>query len=136
MLQKMRVLLLVCVTAVLAACGGGGDDTPSFVGNYSLKLNLISNNCNAAVPASLVGTVAVNQNDRNVTIVTDGITSVGTVDADNGGFSVSNTQVSSGIPVQTVIAARTVTAGSSYAVRYSVTANQCSAIYTGTATKI
>ncbi len=139
MLQKMRVLLLVCITAVLAACGGGGgDETPSFAGNYAIStLNLNSNNCNAAVPGTIAGgTDVVTQNGRTISIGTGSSVINGSVDTDNGGFTVSVTQVSNGVPVLSTFAFRTITAGSKYEIRFTTTAGTCSAVYVGTATKI
>jgi hypothetical protein len=140
MLQKMRVLLLVCFTVVLAACGGGdsADSTPNFAGNYLIStLNLNSNNCNAAVPGTIAGgTDTVTQNGRAISIGTGSSVISGSVDADNGGFTVSLTQVSNGIPVLSTFAIRTITAGSKYEIRYTTTAGTCSAVYVGTATKI
>lgn len=136
MIQHIKYLAVAAITAVLVACGGGGDDVPFFGGNHSIKLNLISNNCNAAVPGSIVGTLSVNQNDRDIAFNIDNQPFTGKVDEDNGGYTTTNKQVINGVTVESKIAARTETAGSSYSIRYSVTANPCSAIYTGTATKI
>ena len=139
MLQKMRVLLLVCFTAVLVACGGGGgDETPNFAGTYRYSnLALNSNNCNAAVPGTIAGGGAdiYTQNGRAMSVSSGGLVLSGSVDADNGGFSVSFTQVSSGIPVLSTFAFRTITAGSVYELRFTITAGACSAVYVGTATR-
>ena len=139
MLQKMRVLLLVCITAVLAACGGGGgDETPNFAGTYAIStLSLNSNNCNAALPSTIAGGAdLLTQNGRAVAFGSGGTILNGSVDADNGGFTVSMTQVSNGIPVLSTFAFRTITAGSKYELRFTMTAGACSAAYVGTATKI
>ena len=113
MLQKMRVLLLVCITAVLAACqgGGDGDSTPNFAGNYQIStVNLTSNTCGGSAPPSLpAGTETVIQNGRNVSLSGDS----GTVDADNGGFTVTSTDVIDGVTVAVTIKFRVTAAGAS-----------------------
>ncbi len=136
MIHRIKLIFVVAITAVLAACGGGGDDTPFFAGKYSLKVNLISNNCNADVPGTLVGTVTIEQNNRDVALNLGSLAFAGQVDGDDGGFSAKNITVINGKAVESLMAARTETTGSTYTIRYSVTANPCSAIYTGTATKI
>lgn len=143
MLSTIRVIVLALLTSILAACGGGGgsgesDAVPSFAGNYLLStMQLTSNNCNAAVPATIAGgNDSVTQNGRSVSINSDGILLTGSVDADNGGFAVSITQTTSGVSVLSTFAFRTITAGSKYNFTFTTTAGTCSAIYTGTATKI
>ncbi len=131
MLQKMRVLLLVCITAVLAACGGGGDDTPNFAGTYQLSTAVVtSNTCGGSAANIAGGQVGVTQNARNVTWVEAGGSYPGTVDADNGGFTVSTNQ--SGI--QITIALRS-GGGNAYATKYTGSAG-CTVVWTGTALKI
>jgi hypothetical protein len=139
MISYIRVGFLTFIAAILVACGGGGgDDTPNFAGNYLFStLNLNSNNCNAAASGTIAGgTDAVTQNGRAVSINSAGIVLNGAVDGDNGGFSVSITQVSSGVPVLSTFAFRTITTGSKYEVKFSTTAGTCSIVYVGTATKI
>lgn len=139
MIQRMKFLAVAAIAAVLVACGGGGDSsdgTPQFAGNYDISVGLISNNCNAAVPGTIAGGQTITQSGRTITIADTDLTMVGTVDSDNGGFSVTNSQVSSGVTVLTVFNFRTVTDGSKYAVQVTITAAPCSAVYTGTATKI
>ena len=130
MLKKMRVLLLVCFTAVLAACGGGGDDTPNFAGTYQLSTAVVSSNTCGGSPANIPGgQVGVTQNDRNVTWVEAGGSFPGTLDADNGGFTVTATQ--SGVAI--TIAMRS-GGGNAYSFKVTGTAG-CTVVWTGTATK-
>jgi hypothetical protein len=131
MLQKMRVLLLVCITAVLAACGGGGgDSTPNFAGTYQLSTAVVSSNtCGTSAANVAGGQVGVTQSGRNVTFIDAGGSYPGTVDADNGGFTVSTNQ--SG--VQITIALRS-GGGNAYATKYTGTSG-CTVIWTGTAVK-
>jgi hypothetical protein len=138
MLQKMRVFLLVCLTVVLAACGpDDGGDTPNFAGNYVFSnLNLTSNNCNLDTPNTLAGGGdTVTQDGRAVSINSDGTVLTGSVDADNGGFAVSNTQTSNGVLVISTFAFRTITPGSNYQVTFTSNGGTCSLVYSGTATK-
>lgn len=130
MLQKMRVLLLVCITAVLAACGGGGDDTPNFAGSYQLSTAVVSSNtCGGSIANIPGGRIDVTQSGRSITWIEAGGSYSGTLDADNGGFTANANE--SGVSV--VISMRS---GSGNAFSFKVTAaGGCSIVWTGTATK-
>jgi hypothetical protein len=142
MLQKMRVLLLVCITAVLAACGpGDGDSTPNFAGNYQINtLNLTANTCGGSPDASLQGgSDTILQDGRNISA--SGGTVNGTVDADNGGFTATQTDVIDGVTVVSTIKFRVTAAGAStFSVQLNTAASSgsvsCALTYTGTATKV
>jgi hypothetical protein len=131
MLQKMRVLLLVCITAVLAACGGGGgDETPNYAGTYQLSTAVVSSNtCGGSVANIAGGKVGVTQNGRNVTWVEAGGSYPGTVDTDNGGFTVTTSQ--SGVLI--TIAMRS-GGGNAYSFKATATGG-CTIVWSGTAVK-
>lgn len=130
MLQKMRVLLLVCVTAVLAACGGGGDETPNFAGTYQISTAAVTTNtCGSSVAAVAGGLVGVTQNGRNVTWVEAGGSYPGTVDADNGGFTVTTAQ--SGVLITVNMRSG---GGNAYSIKMTATGG-CMIVWTGTAVK-
>jgi hypothetical protein len=131
MLQKMRVLLLVCVTAILAACGGGGgDETPNFAGTYQISTSVVSSNtCGSSVANIAGGLVVVTQNGRNVTWVEASGSYPGTVDADNGGFTVATSQ--SGVLVTVVMRSG---GGNAYSIKMTAT-GACTIVWSGTAVK-
>ena len=144
MMQKIRVLLLVCITAVLAACGGGGDGggdvTPNFAGTYQIStLNLTGNTCGGNLPGSISASVDVAvQNGRNISM-SNGAGN-GTVDGDNGGFTLSQTQVFNGGTGTAIVKFRATAFGAStFAVQLvgvGTSGNfSCSFTYSGTATK-
>jgi len=131
MMQKIRVLLLVCITAVLAACGGGGgDETPNFAGTYQLSTAVVSSNtCGGSVaniPASQGG---VTQNGRNITWVESSGSYAGAIDSDNGGFTAINS-ASGGFFTISLRSA----GGNSYAVKLTAS-GACTIVWTGTAVK-
>jgi hypothetical protein len=128
MLQKMRVLLLVCITAVLAACGG--DDTPNFAGTYLISEAVVSSNtCGGSVANLAGGQVGITQNGRNVAWVEEDGSYPGTVDADNGGFTVTTSQ--SGVLVTVTMRSG---GGNAYAFKMTGTSG-CTIVWTGTAVK-
>jgi hypothetical protein len=135
MFQKMRVLSLVCITAVLVACGGGGgggDETPNFAGAYSVTLQQSVNNCSVNLPyvSSVLNTVT--QSDRNIALVSNTAILAGSVDADNGGFSASKSEVSDGVLVTTSITYRTISANV-FQARLNIVAGPCTITYDGNA---
>ena len=131
MLKKMRVLLLVCIASVLAACdGGSGDDTPNFAGTYQTSAAVVSSNaCGGSVANLPGGQVSVTQNGRNVTWVEVDGSYPGTVDADNGGFTVTASE--SGAVVTVAVRSG---GGSSYSAIITASAG-CTIVWTGTAVK-
>jgi hypothetical protein len=139
MLQKMRVLLSVSAIAALAACGGGGDgdsSPPSFAGVYGVSMKIIGNPCNlSGLPTSLNTTQAVTQSDRNITLISGATVFSGTVDGDNGGFSTSNTQVSSGVQVVSNTNYRASSPAGTFGMQYSLVAGGCTVTYSGSAVR-
>lgn len=141
MLNKLRVLLLVGITAVLAACGGGGgDETPNFAGTYQINtLNLTSNTCGGSPAGSIAGGIDVAvQNGRNISMSNGAAT--GTVDGDNGGFTLSQTQVTNGVTTTVSVKFRVTASGAStFAVQLGGVGTSgnvtCTLTYAGTATK-
>ena len=137
MIQRIKFLAVVAIAAVLVACGGGGDDTPpSFEGRYHEVFSLTSNTC-ANAAATIDGYDLVTQSGRSVNIVSGTLTLAGTVDADNGGFTVSGSTVNSyGITVLATLKYRTTATGGTYTMEIKYDTSTCTAVYVGTATKV
>ena len=143
MIQRILAPFLVLLTALLVACGGGGGDgggdAPSFAGTYRVDTSVTSNSCNIEGLVPINGNMMITQDGRNVSTGNNDLPFNGSVDADNGGFKVTNTTVSNGVPVLTTITFRTTTAVSTYAVQisYAATAGNstCSIVYSGAAVK-
>ena len=131
MMQKIRVLLLVCITAVLAACGGGGgDETPNFAGTYRLSTAVVSSNaCGVSVANLPGGEIGVTQDGRNLRWIEQGGIFPATVDADNGGFIVTAFQ--GGVLVTIVMRSGS---GNSFSAKLTASAG-CTIVWTGTAVK-
>ena len=136
MLQKMRMFFSVAAIAALAACGGGGDDTPSFAGSYVVTLNRTLDNCNTGLPATSTVTQYVTQADKSITLKSGTVTLVGSVDGDNGGFSTSASLVTDGVTAVSSVTYRTATPNSTYAAVFNIAAGPCLITYNGTAKRI
>jgi hypothetical protein len=131
MLQKIRIIALALLTSLLAACpGGDGDSTPNFAGTYQLSTAVVSSNtCGGSVANLSGGRVDVTQNGRNLTWVEVDGSYPGTIDADNGGFTVSASE--SGVAVTIVMRSG---GGSSYSAKITATGG-CTIVWTGSAVK-
>ena len=93
MLQKTRLLFLVCSTAILAACGGrNSEDINNLAGNYNYsQFKLTANTCNSDVAQTIDrGSESVTQDGENISLNSFGTVFRGTVDADNMGFTASD----------------------------------------------
>jgi hypothetical protein len=105
MMQKMRILFLVCITTVLAACGGDGgtsnEPVHSFVGSYIVNLTntRTSSSCgDQGWPRNLTLAQSVSQNGSNIVLTTDaGLigekTFLGMVHSNNSSFATMFRQV-------------------------------------------
>jgi hypothetical protein len=132
MLSTIRVIVLAFITSILVACGGGGDgdSTPNFAGAYQLSTAVVSSNTCGGSAANLPGgRVDVTQNGRNLTWTEVDGSYPGTVDADNGGFTVTASQ--SDVLVTVVMRSG---GGNSYSAKITATSG-CTIVWTGTAVK-
>ena len=137
MIQRIKFLAVAAIAAVLVACGGGGDDNPSFSGRYLETMTFKSDTCNSPnVGKTLEAADSVNQDGRTISINSDGVLMTGTIDSDNRGFTVSGSGVVKGNPAQGTIKYRTIIEGSKYDFEFTLTVNGCTGVFTGTATKI
>ena len=153
MLSSIRVLVLVFITSVLAACGGGGgaDDsgvnggvggvTPSFEGLYWNSSTVISNTCGNN-PSPVEGPDTVTQNGRNISIQSGELALTGTVDSDNGGFTLTGILLYGGKIAHSTVSYRTTATPSTYTKRHAIDVHDsldvylCTVVYEGTALKI
>ena len=139
MIQRIKFLAVAAIAAVLVACGGGGDDTtPNFAGNYSFStFTKTTDTCGGTSAATIEGgTDVIVQNGREITAGE----SKGTVDGDNGGYTLSETQVINGVTVVASIAVRSTSPGATtFNVQLSSVGTlgnvTCSNKYKGTSTK-
>ena len=135
MIQRMKFLAVAAIAAVLVACGGGGDDTPSFAGRYFESLTITASTC-GTVGTKFEAADTVNQDGRSISINSEGLIMTGSIDGDNGGFSASGSGVVNGNSAQGTMKYRTVTEGSKYDVEFVLSASGCTITGKGTATKI
>ena len=137
MLKKTRLLFLVASTAILAACGGGGDDKQinNLAGTYNYSdFKLTANTCNSDEPQTIDrGIDSVTQNEANISLTSFGTVFLGTVDADNMGFTASYTQTQNGVPVVSKYAFRRIVIAKDYEVNFTITTGACTVQYSGTA---
>ena len=136
MLQKTRLLFLVCSTAILAACGGGNtEDIHNLAGNYSYsQFKLTANTCNSDVAQTIDrGSESVTQDGVNISLNSFGTVFRGTVDADNMGFTASYTQTQNDAAVVSKYAFRRIVIGKDYEVNFTITTGACTVQYSGTA---
>ena len=136
MLQKTRLLFLVCSTAILAACGGGNSENiNNLAGTYNYSdFKLTANTCNSDVAQTIDrGIDSVTQEEANISLNSFGTIFRGTVDADNMGFTASYTQTQNNASVVSKYAFRRIVIGKDYAVNFTITTGACTVQYTGTA---
>ena len=136
MLQKTRLLFLVCSTAILAACGGGNsEDTNNLAGTYKYsQFKLTENTCNSDVALTLDrGSEYVTQDGEKISLNSFGTEFRGTVDADNMGFTVSYTEMKNDASVMSKYGFRRIVIGKDYEVNFTITTGACAVQYSGTA---
>ena len=136
MLQKTRLLFLVCSTAILAACGGGDNkEINNLAGTYNYSVfKLTANTCNSEVAQTIDrGIDTVTQEEANISLHSFDTIFRGTVDADNMGFTASYTQTQNDVPVVSKYAFRRIVIAKDYEVNFTITTGACTVQYSGTA---
>ena len=137
MLQKTRLLFLVCSTAILAACGGNSEDTNNLAGNYNYsQFKLTANTCNSDVAQTIDrGVESVTQDGEKISLNSFGTEFSGTVDGDNMGFTVSYTEMKNDTSVMSKYEFRRIVIGKDYEVKFTTTTGACAVQYSGTAVR-
>ncbi len=136
-MKTLQRWLVIGMCAVLAACSAS-DLALAFAGKYLFSdLQLTTNSCHANAALTLAnGTDIVNQEGRSVSIISDGTVISGSVDSDNGGFSISMSQIIDGITVKVTFAFRIRGSDNNYDLKITTTTGECVIEYSGTASKV
>lgn len=146
--RRSATLWLACAFVALStACGGGSDDdpapdaTPNFAGSYTGAVNKTQDSCGTTAPLTFTGTDVATQSGRNMTMNSGGTVFTGTVDADNGGFTLSNITVSGAVTANSTATFRLRPATSDYQQRTTAvtsvagTSTACTLVYEGIMTR-
>lgn len=140
--RLLTTSFMVVLPVALLACGGGSDDdsaaeVPSFAGTYDVSYTKTSDTCASGAAKTAKATQTVTQSGRNVTLVSNTLTLLGSVDADNAGLSMSAQSTTSGVVATTSAVYRTTSTPGVYGAGLSVVARAgstlCSISYNGQA---